>query len=111
MSLRTAHAIVLVTAPSVAVARKLASAALKIRLVACASLIPGIESHYWWQGRRERSAEVLIVFKTSRARLKPLERLVLARHPYDTPEFVVLPVSAGSKRYLDWIKKTVDSRR
>jgi periplasmic divalent cation tolerance protein len=99
-----AFSLVLVTAPDLNTARALARAALQARLAACANLIPRIESHYWWQGKLESSAEVLILFKTARARLAALERLILAKHPYDTPEFVVLPIAAGSRRYLDWLK-------
>jgi periplasmic divalent cation tolerance protein len=94
---------VLVTAPDLKVARRLARLALKARLVACANLIPKIESHYWWQGSIESSAEVLIVFKTLKARLPELERLILKDHPYDTPEIVTLPLSSGTGRYLQWL--------
>ena len=96
--------LVLVTAPDLKTARALSQAALKARLVACANLIPKIESHYWWQGTLESGAEVLILFKTTRARLAALERLVLAKHPYDTPEFIVLPIAVGNQRYLDWVR-------
>jgi len=99
--------IVLVTAPNLRTARLLAKAALRLRLVACANLVPGLESHYWWQGKLERSGEVLIIFKTASRCLAALEKLVLAEHPYDTPEFVVLPLTAGSKRYLDWLEASV----
>jgi periplasmic divalent cation tolerance protein len=95
--------IVLVTAPDLKTARALAKAALQARLIACANLIPKIESHYWWQGKIESSAEVLLVLKTQKSKLVALEKLILARHPYDTPEFLVLPLSAGSKKYLDWL--------
>ena len=94
--------IVLVTAPNLKTARRLARAALDARLIACANLVPKIESHYRWQGRVEQSAEVLLVLKTSQRRLAALERLVLAKHPYDTPEFVVLNPVDGTKRYLAW---------
>ena len=94
--------IVLVTAPDLKAARKLAQGALKARLIACANLIPKIESHYRWQGKVEQSAEVLMVMKTSERRLAALEKLVLARHPYDTPEFVVLNPVSGTKKYLAW---------
>jgi periplasmic divalent cation tolerance protein len=97
------HSVALVTAPSLKVARLLARAALEARLVACANLIPRIESHYWWQGRLESGAEVLVVFKTTRARLAPLQKLILSKHPYDTPEFIILPITAGSRRYLEWM--------
>ena len=95
------------TAPTLRVGRTLARAALKSRLVACANLIPKIESHYWWQGKLESSAEVLIIFKTIQAKLKALEKLVVAKHPYDTPEFIVLPLTGGNKRYLDWVSNSV----
>jgi periplasmic divalent cation tolerance protein len=93
-----------VTAPNLKTARALAQAALHARLAACANLVPRIESHYWWQGRLESGAEVLILFKTIRSRLAALEKLILTRHPYDTPEFVVVPIAAGNRRYLDWLK-------
>ena len=51
-------------------------------------------------GKIESAAEVLILFKTRAGRLRELERLILARHPYDTPEFLVLPLTAGTPRYL-----------
>jgi len=95
--------IVLVTAPDLKTARALAKAALSARLIACANLVPKIESHYRWQGKIESSAEVLLVLKTQKSKLAALEKLVLAKHPYDTPEFLVLPVSAGNKKYLDWL--------
>lgn len=99
--------VVLVTAPNIEVARKLAQDALRARLVACANIVPKIESHYWWQGKVESGAEVLIVFKTTRSKLAPFEKFVLANHPYDTPEFIVLPIDAGNERYLDWISASV----
>ena len=69
-----AFAVVLVTAPDLKTARALAKAALEARLVACANLIPKLESHYWWQGRIECSGEVLILFKTARGKLAALEK-------------------------------------
>jgi len=46
--------------------------------------------------------------KTTAARLAALEKLILARHPYNTPEFVVLPIHRGNRRYLDWLQKSVN---
>src|SRR5208337_4349708 len=103
MKSAAAFAVVLVTAPDLKTARSLARAALSARLIACANLIPKIESHYRWRGKIESSAEVLLIFKTQKSKLATLEKLVLAKHPYDTPEFLVLPVGAGNKKYLDWL--------
>jgi periplasmic divalent cation tolerance protein len=99
--------IVLVTAPDRKVARMLAGAALEKRLAACANLVPGLESHYWWRGKIERGREVLIIFKTTRRLLGALEKLILEKHPYDTPEFLVLPIRGGNGRYLDWLAESV----
>lgn len=96
-------AIVLVTAPDLETARRLAAAALEAELIACANLVPRIESHYWWQGKLERGNEVLLILKTTRNCLAKLEQLVLREHPYDTPEFIVLPISQGTARYLAWL--------
>jgi periplasmic divalent cation tolerance protein len=98
--------IVLVTAPGRAIARRLANSALQARLAACANLISGVESRYWWRGRLESSAEVLVIFKTVKRHLRKLEKLILDNHPYDTPEFVVLPLAGGNGRYLDWLARS-----
>jgi periplasmic divalent cation tolerance protein len=103
MKSATKFAIVLVTAPDLKTARSLAKSALSARLIACANLIPKIESHYWWRGKIESGSEVLLVLKTQKSKLAALEKLILALHPYDTPEFIVLPLSAGNKKYLDWL--------
>ena len=103
-AMKEAHfKIVLVTAPDLKTARRLARAALTARLIACANLIPKVESHYRWRGKLERSAEVLMVMKTTRTRLVALEKLILSKHPYDTPEFVVLNLAGGAKKYLAWL--------
>lgn len=98
---------VLVTAPDIKVARKLAEGALRKKLVACANIIPKIESHYWWQGKIESGAEVLVIFKTTKAKLPAFEKFILANHPYDTPEFLALPLTSGIPRYLTWLATSV----
>ncbi len=107
MTTKGKYAVVLVTAPDLKTGRKLARAALVARLVACVNVIPGIESHYWWQRKIERGAEVLLVMKTATARLAALEKVIVAEHPYDTPEFLVLPISRGTRRYLAWLQDSV----
>ena len=103
----TKFAIVLITAPDLKTARALAKAALQARLIACANLVPKIESHYRWQGQIESSTEILLILKTQKSKLAALEKLVLAKHAYDTPEFLVLPLSAGGKKYLDWLAQNL----
>src|SRR6266699_3458415 len=100
-------ALVLVTAPDLKTARALAKAALQARLAACANIIPRLESHYWWKGKLEQSAEALLLFKTARTQLTALEKCILANHPYDPPEFLVLNLTKGAARYLAWLGESV----
>ena len=102
------HSIALVTAPDLAVARQLARGVLENRLAACVNLGPGVESHYWWEGKLCREGEVLMVLKTTKARLAALEEFVLAAHPYDTPEFLVFKIESGSRKYFEWIGASVE---
>ena len=104
------YRIALVTAPNIKTARELARAALDARLIACANLIPHVESHYRWQGRIEHGAEVLMILKTTAKCLGRLEKLIIAKHPYDTPEFVVMELRDGNKRYLDWLETGCEPR-
>jgi periplasmic divalent cation tolerance protein len=97
----------LVTAPDLKVARRLAQAALRAKLIACANLVPKIESHYWWRGKIETGGEVLLLMKTTRKHLTALEKLIFEKHPYDTPEFLVVPIDNGNARYLKWIAGSV----
>ena len=101
-------AVVMVTAPDRALARRLAKAALEAKLAACANIVPAVESHYWWEGKLESSDEVLLLLKTRQALLPKLERAVQEIHPYDTPEFIALPLTAGSRRYLAWLNDNTE---
>ena len=103
----TRYCVLLVTAPDLKVARRIARGLLDARLAACATLLPAVESHYWWQGRQEQGREVLLLIKTERRRLPALESMILAIHPYDTPEILALPVHSGLERYLNWISSSV----
>ena len=102
--------IVLVTAPNLKVARQLARLALAGHLAACANLIPGVESHYWWKGKLEKGREVLVVFKTRSSQVEKLEKIIIDNHLYETPEFVSVPLSGGNARYLDWLTQSTTSR-
>lgn len=99
--------VVLVTAPTAEAAAELGRALVSERLAACANLVPGLRSIYWWEGKVQDEPEVLLLLKTTRARFEALRDRVLALHPYQVPEVVALPVEVGSAAYLEWIAASV----
>ncbi len=76
-------------------------------LAACVNIVPGVRSFYRWKGAVQQDAELLLILKTTAARLPALRDALLAAHSYDTPEFVALTVEDGSAAYLDWIAQNV----
>lgn len=75
------------------------------RLAACINIIPGMISIYEWQGRTERSQEVIAILKTSKNRIEELKEKFKAEHPYDCPCFLVLPIEDGLPDFLSWIDR------
>jgi len=78
------------------------------RLAACVNIIPRIESIYRWQGRVETDAEQLLLIKTTRERLDALRARLMARHPYDVPEFVVIQPDEIADAYRAWLVESVE---
>lgn len=99
------YRVVLVTCGSIGEARGIARNVVEKKLAACANILSGVESIYRWKGKVERACEVLVVIKTTAARLRELEREVKRLHSYEVAEFIVLPLVAGSQEYLEWIEK------
>ena len=99
----------LVTTPNLQTARRIAQALLRQRLASCINIVPGVESHYCWQDKLERSKELLLIIKTGRSKLRELERCILQLHPYDTPEFVVFALEGGNERYLEWLGASLNA--
>jgi periplasmic divalent cation tolerance protein len=100
--------IVLVTCGSIVEARRIASKVVRRRLAACVNIVLGpIQSIYRWKGKVQSAREVLIVIKTTQKCLEELEKEVSRWHSYDVPEFVVVPISAGSREYLAWLEESV----
>jgi periplasmic divalent cation tolerance protein len=98
--------LVLVTCRSAAEARRIADAVVEKRLAACVNILPGaVTSIYRWKGRVESAREKLLLIKTSRGRLAKLQATVERLHSYDVPEFIALPIAAGSRTYLSWLEK------
>jgi periplasmic divalent cation tolerance protein len=97
----------MVTCSSRTEARKVARTILKKKLAACVNIIGGLESHYWWQGKLETARECLLLIKTTRARVSSVASAVKAAHSYEVPEVIFLPVVAGERRYLNWLRSSI----
>ena len=95
--------LVISTTSSLKEARKIADVLLKKKLAACIQLIPAMESHYVWKGKRERSKEVLILIKTKASLYQKLEIAIRKIHSYETPEIIALPIQKGNQAYFKWI--------
>ncbi|HLZ49867.1 MAG TPA: divalent-cation tolerance protein CutA [Candidatus Acidoferrum sp.] len=102
------YRLVLVTCANHIQAKLIARSVVEKRLAACVNIlrIP-IESHYRWKGKVEKARELLLLVKTTAGKLRALEREVKRLHSYDTPEFIALPIVAGSESYLAWLEQNV----
>ena len=95
--------IVLTTVGADTDAAELARTLVEQRLVACVNIIGGMTSVYRWKDGVEQDDEQLLVMKTTNDLLVALEARLRELHPYELPEFVVVPVSGGSEAYLGWL--------
>jgi periplasmic divalent cation tolerance protein len=102
--------VALSTCPDEASARRLAEALVSERLATCVNRVTGIASTYFWDGRLQDDAEILLIIKTTTARLAELEARLRALHPYELPELLVLPVLGGNERYLEWVRTGVGEK-
>ena len=87
---------------SEAAAEVLAQQLVEAQLAACVQVMP-VKSFYVWQGESRKEAEYLLLIKTRAALYAQVEAFILTHHPYDTPEILQVPVTAGSSAYLQWL--------
>lgn len=95
--------VVFCTFPDPVTAHRIARDAVEQRYAACANLVPTIKSIYRWLGRIQQTDETLVIYKTSAARYPDLEAFLLRSHPYEVPEVIAVPLSAGSAAYIRWV--------
>ncbi len=95
--------LVYTTWPSVVEAERAGRAIVEKRLAVCVNVVPGMISHYWWEGKIERAEEAVMIFKTRAALAEAVGAAVKAAHPYATPSIMVLPVESVDPDYHQWI--------
>jgi periplasmic divalent cation tolerance protein len=100
--------IVLSTCANREEAERIAHSLVEQRLAACVNILPGVHSVYRWQGAVETAAEVLMLIKTSPAHVRKVQSTIGSLHSYETPEFLVFSISAGSEAYLAWLGASLD---
>lgn len=93
----------LTTVPDEATAGRLARAWVEAGLAACVQIVPGVRSVYRWQGRLEEAAECQLWIKTTAGRIPALAERLQADHPYDVPEFIVIPITGAAEPYRRWL--------
>ena len=91
------------TWPSTADAEAAGRALVERRLAACVNILPGMISHYRWEGKVERAEETVMIIKTRASLADAVSDAVKALHSYDTPAIVVLPLESVEKSYLGWL--------
>jgi periplasmic divalent cation tolerance protein len=92
-----------VTASDAKEAKKIGTALVKDRLVACVNIVDKIQSVYWWNNKVENGAEAVLIAKTKQRLVKKAIGRIKALHSYDCPCIVALPVVAGNPAFLQWI--------
>lgn len=99
--------IVYCTMPAGDVPATIARTVVDEKLAACVNLLPGVTSIYRWQGEVQQDVEVLAIIKTTAGGFEALRARLVELHPYDCPEVIGLPVTAGHAPYLDWVAESV----
>ena len=92
--------------PDAETARRISNQLVTERFVACANILPGVESIYRWNERIEIGNETLVFFKLSEDRQSPFQEKLRALHPYVVPEIILLPVTGGLPDYLRWVTES-----
>jgi periplasmic divalent cation tolerance protein len=101
--------LVYTTWPSFVEAERAGRAIVERRLAAGVNILPGMISHYWWQGKIERAEEVVMFFKTRAALAEAVAAAVKEMHSYTTPSIMVLPVESADASYYRWIVEETTS--
>jgi len=96
--------IIFITAADEQEAKAIAKLLLESKIIACANIVPKVDSMFWWQGKLESEAECMLILKTKLSLLDEVVDMVKAAHSYDVPEIIALPIIGGNPDYLNWIQ-------
>ena len=101
------YVVVLITVASEREANKIVRKLLSAKLIACANIVKGVRSIFWWKGNIESSNEFLVLMKTHSKLINDIIKVTKKLHSYEVPEIIVLPIETGYSPYLRWIKSSI----
>jgi periplasmic divalent cation tolerance protein len=101
---------VITNVPDRETAERIADSLVTQRVAACVNILAGCTSVYHWEGKLNHTGEVPLLIKTSREAYPRLEAALRKLHPYELPEIIALPVSAGLPEYLNWVAQETKPR-
>lgn len=100
------YVIVLITTKNVREANRIATKLVKDKLIACANVIKGVKSIFWWQKKVNVADEVLLILKAKKSCFKRIVKTTTLLHSYEVPEIIALPIIDGNRDYLKWIEES-----
>ena len=89
--------------PDTTAAGDAAETLLKEKLIACANIVPMIESVFEWEGAISRSQEAGALFKTTGAQVIDAVNRLRDIHPYDIPAIIAWQCDHTAPVTLDWL--------
>lgn len=102
-----ANVVVFITTDTDREAQKIAEILLGQKKAACVSIVPKVDSHFWWKGNIDSAQESLLIVKTKASLVDEVVNLVKQSHSYEVPEVISLPIVGGNPDYLRWIDEEV----
>jgi len=105
--MRNKFIVVFVTASSKKEGKRIITALIKKKLIACGNILNKVDSTFIWRKKIDKAKEVLIILKTKRDLFKKIAREIERLHSYEVPEIIAMPIIEGSAKYLKWIDESV----
>lgn len=99
--------VIFITAKDATEAKTISDRLLEEKLIACANIVEGVQSVFWWQNKIDNAKETLMILKSKQVLFEKIVKTVKAHHSYDVPEIIALPIVDGNPDYLKWIDDSV----
>jgi len=101
------YIVVFITCANKKEAERIAGKLIRSKLAACVNIIRDVKSRFWWQAKLDKADELLLIAKSTKAKLNKIIKLVKSLHSYEVPEIIALPIVGGNGKYLEWIDAAI----